>query len=113
MKNIPSVDRIKDVELRNILSAIKEGMEILAGQRGSINDRALLVKDLTNLGLLRVHNEKTLYDPNKAEAQGFAETTVQRAITIGGLSGTFEAIDPVTLTTKTFTITGGTVTGMA
>lgn len=111
MRAIPSVERVKDEELRRILSAIKEALEGLAGMRGSINDRALIVSDLTNLGIIRVHGTKLLYNPNPAETPSFYQPANSTELTV--VSGSFDAVNPSTGVTNTFTVTNGKITAIA
>jgi hypothetical protein len=115
MRAIPNTHDIADVKMRNILSALKEAVEILAGVRGTTSERALIVSDLVNLGLIGVKNDgSTLYNPSSPAAPAFSTGNVLGSSAyVGGISGTLEAIDPVTKTTKTFTVTGGRISGMA
>ena len=114
MRQIPTTHDIEDIKIRNILSAMKEAIEILAGIRGSVRERSILASDLLDLGIIALRNDaKTLYNPNAAGAPAFTTITRISSVAItGGISGTLEAIDPVTQQTKTFTITGGYITGM-
>ncbi len=63
MRRIPSPQRIEDKNLRDILEAMRERLEVLFGERGPTEDRALLVSDLTEMGLIGVAEDNvTLYD---------------------------------------------------
>ena len=63
MRNIPPGNKIKDPTTRKVFEAMREVVEILAGQRGILRDRALTAADLLDLGIVAVENN-VLYDPN-------------------------------------------------
>jgi len=80
MKQIPNANKIKDPSIRKVLAATVEAVELLGGARGPIEDRALRVSDLVNLGLIRVNGSgKTaiLYNPNPESSPSIQDDTTR------------------------------------
>lgn len=78
MRAIPSVEKVKDPDLRLILGAFKEALESLGGPRGTVSDRVLTVTDLVNIGLIRVENNQ-IYNPNVSQSPGFTSANEKNA----------------------------------
>lgn len=68
-REIPATDFIKDVEMRNILTAIRENQQILLGKRGDIKDQAALVSTLNDINLVQIRgsgSQARIFNPNPA-----------------------------------------------
>jgi len=73
---IPAPPHVEDPELRRFLYGIYRNLQTLSGSVGATEDRALLVSDLTSLGILGVEQvvvggkkEDILFDPKAPAAQ--------------------------------------------
>lgn len=86
LKNIPSVERIEDLNLRLILSAMKERIEIGDGQRGNPLDFNVKREALRDTGILGV-DEKLDFDPKPVAAQTLEVEDVASATQAPGFSG--------------------------
>jgi len=71
---IPSANRIEDSRTREVCTAVREAVQILQRQLGNINDSAVLVSDLSDIGIIGVDGS-TIYDPSAVSAAEAASTT--------------------------------------
>jgi len=75
-KGIPAPPHIRDPELRRFLYALYRNIQTLLGEQGKTDDRAVLISDLRNLGILGVDTKLVgtdqtdlIFDPNAPAAQ--------------------------------------------
>lgn len=103
-RGIPLPTQIKDPTTRVVVQAIYEALEQLRGNMGTIEDRAITVSDLKDMGYVNVFDTDKLYAP-KAWQRAKPRPPVPY-----GESAVIEVFDPASIQTIVLRIQDGLIT---
>ncbi len=65
MRSLPTASTIKDQAIRHVLEPIQDALSILGGNKGRIEDSAIIKQELIDIGLIRIENGKIIYNPDQ------------------------------------------------
>ena len=80
-RGIPAPEHIKDPYVREFCTAIREAVEVLRGNVGNFDEKALTVKMLREIEVIGVDTGRnnTLFNPNAPAPAAFSTEAVVRA----------------------------------
>lgn len=76
MQALPTASIIQDLPTRQVVEPIRNALTILGRNKGRIEESALLVQDMVDIGLIRVVNQKIIFDPNAPAAPAFSDQQI-------------------------------------
>jgi len=86
MRSLPLASTIKDGITRLVVEPIQDALSILGRNKGKIEDSALLVQDLINMGHIRIQNGSIIYNANVVENPALKTNPVLGTSGSGGAS---------------------------
>lgn len=111
IRGIPSPTIIKDNATRQVCVALYEALEQLRGNVGLYKDKAITVRDLSDIGVVGILDgaggNSSLYKPQERLAPR------NQIREISGVNGTIEVVDTETKATISLNIEDGQITNFA